>query len=172
MGSPPNNFGEVISVDAGRYHSVAVVQGGQDPRGGSGRIKVQVGSRSLGTIGSSVNFGEAAAGAKGRSITFRVSNIGISAVSGLRISVLGARRPDFLITRFPSRTIPVAGTTSFRSRFRPSAKGVRKAFLFLKHGDASTNVVSGPFARSRKMSRYFSFGADRRTGMKRRFPGN
>jgi hypothetical protein len=79
-------------------------------------------------------------GKRSKPQTIRVRNLGGSAATGLAAQLSGKAAKDFLITR-PAPTLAPGAATSFRATFRPKAKGLRRATVTVRAGNAAAQRV-------------------------------
>lgn len=84
---------------------------------------------------ASRNFGRAKTGSRGKSLSFRVTNTGDSALSGLILTKAGPHSRDFIISRPPVTRLAPGKSTVFKVDFRPSGPGARRARLMLGSND-------------------------------------
>jgi hypothetical protein len=80
------------------------------------------------------NFGSVALGAN-TSLTFTISNIGSTNLTGLGITLDGPDSTMFSVTTHPVAPVSPGGSTTFTVRFAPVGLGVRTAALHIANND-------------------------------------
>lgn len=90
-----------------------------------------------GKIGKS--FGTSVVGKVGRTLTFTVRNSGSANLGGLKLTIAGKNAADFIPVNPSKTTVAPGGTTTFKVKFKPTAKGTRKAELRIGSNDADEN---------------------------------
>ena len=85
------------------------------------------------------SFGSAVAGKKGAAKSFTIRNTGSASLTGISVKSSGKNSGDFLIETKPGKSLPPGGKTTFKVRFKPSAKGTRNSVVQIKSNDADEN---------------------------------
>lgn len=91
-------------------------------------------------------FGSVPIRRKARSKVYVIGNDGTAPLEDLKITVDGANAKEFVVTQPTSTLLMPGGRTMFKVKFRPKAKGNRKAVLHIKSNDideASFDVKLG-----------------------------
>jgi YD repeat-containing protein len=114
---------------------------------------------------STVAFGSITAG-QNTVRTFSLSNLGISSLSGLAISVDGVNAADFTVTQPAVTTLSTSASASFTVTFSPTTSGSKAASLHIASNDPNHNpfivLMSGtspPLIESWRQT-YFDAGAN------------
>jgi len=71
--------------------------------------------------------------------TFTIRNTGTAKLTGLAITKTGANSKDFSVKAPLMTSLAPGASTTFKVIFKPSAKGIRKAFIHIKSNDSNEN---------------------------------
>jgi hypothetical protein len=80
-------------------------------------------------------FGTTAIKSSGISKTFKITNTGLTGLTGLKVSISGANRRDFSFTAPKATKLASGASTTFTVRFKPTAAGRRSAALAILSND-------------------------------------
>ena len=84
------------------------------------------------------NFGSVAVGTN-TSLTFTVTNIGTTNLTGLDVTIDGTNSTMFSVTTNPATSLSPGTTTTFTVRFAPVSTGVKTATLHIANNDINNN---------------------------------
>lgn len=83
------------------------------------------------------SFGTIVVGQSGTAKTFTIKNTGKANLTGIAITSNGTAKADYIVT-IPAKTILAPGaSTTFKVTFKPTAVGVRPAYIHIKSNDLS-----------------------------------
>src|SRR5690606_16779637 len=88
-------------------------------------------------------------GKRSRAQPLRISNRGGSPLGGLRVVAGGKARRDFLLVQPARKSLAPGASTTFKVRFRPRAKGVRKTVLTVRSSANAVRAALSGRARAR-----------------------
>lgn len=86
-----------------------------------------------------LDFGSAALGRTGADRKLVIRNTGNVPLTGLTITRSGAHAEDFSVTQAPTSSLAPGASSSFKIRFKPSAKGNRSAVIHIRSNDQDEN---------------------------------
>ena len=84
-----------------------------------------------------VKFGSADPGTTGKTLTFKIRNIGTAQLNSLAVTKTGSNAGDFHVTSLLKTTIGRGGSTEFKITFKPIDTGTRTAGIHIKSNDAN-----------------------------------
>lgn len=88
---------------------------------------------------SAWNFGKSKLRKKSKTAKFVIHNSGPVAIKGLKVGSTGKASKDFLLDGPTAKTLAPGASTVVKVRFKPTAKGKRKAILRVSHAASGKN---------------------------------
>lgn len=88
---------------------------------------------------ANLSFGITKVGAKGRSLTFQISNTGTAPISSLKVRLVGEHPKDFTLTPLKKNSIDPRSSALFQVTFRPTGKNKRTAVIQIFSNDKSSS---------------------------------
>lgn len=89
-------------------------------------------------------------GRKSRQKTLRLTNVGGSPLTGLRVVASGRAKGDFLLVQPARRTLVPGASTVFKVAFRPRSAGLRKATLTIRSSAPPVKIPLSGRGRTRR----------------------
>lgn len=105
-------------------------------------IGVKLGRKNLKDGKSTAEFQKTKLGAATKARKFTIRNTGGADLTGIRVSVFGAAKRDFKITKTAKPKLAPDGTTSFEVAFKPRKKGPRNAEIRIMSNDADEKTFN------------------------------
>jgi hypothetical protein len=101
-------------------------------------IKQPIGSNLVDGIAKR-SFGTVKLGKSGKTKIFTIKNTGSANLLDLAITRDGNHAMDFIVTGPENSYLPPGASTTFKVKFKPTAKGTRKAAIHVKSNDKNEN---------------------------------
>jgi hypothetical protein len=117
-------FGKIQTVSSGASPEITVLQGkGKELKDGK----------------SQKDFGTESVGKKSDKTSFTIRNSGDSTLSGLKLTMSGSHKGDFIVGPLSKTSLAPGATAKFKISFKPKTKGNRKAKLKIASNDKDEN---------------------------------
>lgn len=109
-------------------------------------IGVKSDGKSLSDGKSTAKFTKTKVGATAKAKTFIIRNTGKGSLTGIGVSITGAAKDDFKITKSPKSKVSADGSTSFEVAFKPKKAGKRSAEIRITSNDSDEKTFNIPIA--------------------------